>query len=249
MFNFSIEYSDLIWGDKFNCIPNTKFLKIDDAYDFIKNNHSSKNIITHNGDIAVDEKFKSYINKFPKWYGQNIVTASTKFSPIPIGLENDYVFNSIDKKNMLVRFSNERSSVIPSKMLYVNHNIGTNPSERNKPYSIFNTSSWSTVEYSGGFDYQEHYYSKILDHFFMLSPPGNGIDCHRTWEALILGCIPIVKSSGLDPLYEDLPVCIVKCWSDVNKDYLINFLNTMKSYNYEKLSLNYWVNLIKSKHI
>jgi hypothetical protein len=122
MFNFSIEYSDLIWGDKFNCIPNTKFLKIDDAYDFIKNNHSSKNIITHNGDIAVDEKFNSYINKFPKWYGQNIVTASPKFSPIPIGLENDYVFNSIDKKNMLVRFSNERSSVMPSKMFYVNHN-------------------------------------------------------------------------------------------------------------------------------
>jgi hypothetical protein len=248
MFNFSIEYSDLIWGDKFNCIPNTKFLKIDDAYDFIKNNHSSKNIITHNGDIAVDEKFNSYINKFPKWYGQNIVTASPKFSPIPIGLENDYVFNSIDKKNMLVRFSNERSSVIPSKMLYVNHNIGTNPSERNKPYRIFNTSSWSTVEHSGGFDYQEHYYSKILDHFFMLSPPGNGIDCHRTWEILYLKRIPILRKVGrLEELYSDLPVVFIDNYEDISEEFLVRKYEEIldKSFNFNKIKFLYWKNLIE----
>jgi hypothetical protein len=26
---------------------------------------------------------------------------------------------------------------------------------------------------------------------FVISPPGHGLDCHRTWEALALGCIPI----------------------------------------------------------
>lgn len=36
---------------------------------------------------------------------------------------------------------------------------------------------------------------------FCASPHGNGLDCHRTWEALCLGCVPIVKSSPLDDLY------------------------------------------------
>ena len=57
---------------------------------------------------------------------------------------------------------------------------------------------------------------------FVLSPHGNGLDCHRTWEALCLGCIPIVKTSAIDYLYEDLPVLIVKEWFDITKEILIN---------------------------
>ena len=41
---------------------------------------------------------------------------------------------------------------------------------------------------------------------FVLSPPGAGIDCHRTWELLYLDCIPIVQSSTINELYDDLPV-------------------------------------------
>ena len=35
---------------------------------------------------------------------------------------------------------------------------------------------------------------------FIVSPHRNGLDCHRTWEALVLGCIPIVKTSPIDDL-------------------------------------------------
>lgn len=248
MFNFSIEYNDLVWGDKFASIPGIKFLKIDDAFDFIKNNRSNANIVTHNGDIAVDERFAPYANKFPKWYGQNIITGSPKFSPIPIGLENDYVPNSVDKKNMLVKLSSERSYVMPSKMLYINHNIGTNPSERNKPYQIFSTSSWSTAEHSGGFSYQENYYAKILDHLFMLSPPGNGIDCHRTWEILYLKRIPILKRVGrLEELYSGLPVVFINNYEEISEEFLRNKYDEIlnKSFNFNKLKFSYWRNLIE----
>lgn len=50
---------------------------------------------------------------------------------------------------------------------------------------------------------------------FVVSPHGNGLDCHRTWESLALGNIVIVKRSSLDPLYEGLPVVIVREWSEV----------------------------------
>lgn len=80
------------------------------------------------------------------------------------------------------------------------------------------------------------------DYAFVLSPYGNGMDCHRTWEALILGCIPIIKSTTFAHLFEDLPVLIVKNWSDINRQLLDNTINTFKNkqFNYDKLTLNYW---------
>jgi hypothetical protein len=50
---------------------------------------------------------------------------------------------------------------------------------------------------------------------FVVSPHGNGLDCHRTWESLVLGNIVIVKRSSLDSLYEGLPVVIVDDWREI----------------------------------
>ncbi len=58
------------------------------------------------------------------------------------------------------------------------------------------------------------------DYSFEISPHGNGLDCHRTWEAILLGTIPIVKTSSLDSLYDGLPVVIVENWLDVTEDNL-----------------------------
>jgi len=55
---------------------------------------------------------------------------------------------------------------------------------------------------------------------FVVSPHGNGLDCHRTWESLVLGNIVIVKRSSLDPLYEGLPVVIVDDWTEISSDNL-----------------------------
>jgi hypothetical protein len=52
---------------------------------------------------------------------------------------------------------------------------------------------------------------------FVVSPHGNGLDCHRTWESLVLGNIVIVKRSSLDPLYEGLPVVIVEDWREIDE--------------------------------
>jgi hypothetical protein len=60
---------------------------------------------------------------------------------------------------------------------------------------------------------------------FEASPRGNSIDCHRTWEALLLHSIPIVKSTLLDPLYDGLPVAIVQDWSEVTPERLESWLS------------------------
>lgn len=55
---------------------------------------------------------------------------------------------------------------------------------------------------------------------FVVSPHGNGLDCHRTWESLTLGNIVIVKRSPLDPLYAGLPVVIIDQWGDITSQNL-----------------------------
>ena len=50
---------------------------------------------------------------------------------------------------------------------------------------------------------------------FVVSPFGHGFDCIRTFEALCLGCIVIMKKSFLDIIYQDLPVLLVDEWSDI----------------------------------
>jgi hypothetical protein len=87
---------------------------------------------------------------------------------------------------------------------------------------------------------------------FVLSPFGIGMDCHRTWEALCLGCIPIVKTSSIDNLYNDLPVLIVKEWKVITIELLNDTISTFKAkienneFNIEKLNLSYWLQLINS---
>lgn len=81
---------------------------------------------------------------------------------------------------------------------------------------------------------------------FSISPHGNGLDCHRTWEDLVLGCIVIVKTSVLDPLYEELPVVIVKDWSEITEENLDKWLKQYGDVSSnlvyrEKLTNDYWI--------
>jgi len=83
---------------------------------------------------------------------------------------------------------------------------------------------------------------------FVISPHGTGLDCHRTWEALALGHIVLVKHSSLDSLYKELPVVILNDWDEITSENLTKWLmlNMKKKMNYKKLTNEYWINKIKS---
>lgn len=52
---------------------------------------------------------------------------------------------------------------------------------------------------------------------YVVTAPGMGLDCHRTWEILFLGAVPVTVSSPLDELYEalDLPVLVLQSWQEL----------------------------------
>jgi hypothetical protein len=98
-------------------------------------------------------------------------------------------------------------------------------------------------------------YDRNRHYPFWLSPRGNGIDCHRTWEALYLDIIPIVWNSSLNTLYDDLPVLIINDHQQLNVAFLREQLAEIAKkklakppvYRYEKLRNAYWRRLILSK--
>jgi len=96
-------------------------------------------------------------------------------------------------------------------------------------------------------------YDKWIEYKFILSPPGTGFDCHRTWEAVLVGVIPIVLSSTLNELYYNLPILVVDTYDiitehflNIEYDKIINKIMN-KKYNMNQLELEYWINKIENK--
>lgn len=206
-------------------------------------------IVTGNTGYAADNPipgpFYAYLDdeKIIGWFTKNVDRAHPKLYPLPIGLANQYwphgnisIFaKCIQNKNRFNR----------SKLLYMNFSTGTCPTERNLVYSLFSNKKFCTVSSQKPL---QSYLEELAQHKFALSPRGNGLDCHRTWEALLMGCYPIVRSSTLDQLFEDLPVLIVGEWQEVTEEFLNNkyIEMSLKVYNLEKIYAQYWLDQIRN---
>lgn len=87
------------------------------------------------------------------------------------------------------------------------------------------------------------YYSNLASYKFVISPEGNGIDCHRHYEALLAGCIPILEHNDkIQEKYNNLPIVYTKDYSEINNDYLQILYDTMldKTYDFSKLFKSYY---------
>ena len=89
-------------------------------------------------------------------------------------------------------------------------------------------------------------WEKHKSFMFELSPLGQGLDCHRTWEAMILRTIPIIRKSSIHHLFDDMPVIQVDDWTQLLTLPDQNF-NTFVKKNEHKLELKYWIDIIVTK--
>lgn len=84
---------------------------------------------------------------------------------------------------------------------------------------------------------------------FTLEAPGVCLDGYRVWESLLVGTIPIVFSSAIDSLYDDLPVLIISSIHDLTPDWLQKKYTEIcerDTYKWEKISSEYWISTIQS---
>jgi hypothetical protein len=65
-------------------------------------------------------------------------------------------------------------------------------------------------------------YDKTLESKYALCPRGYGVDTHRFYECIYLGCVPIVLRTNtvFDRLYREFPCLVVERWADVTEELL-----------------------------
>ena len=199
-------------------------------------------LITHNSDKNIGEREVKYIDdKIIKWFAQNVEMEHPKLIPIPIGIENKkYFYNGIPY--IFNKIKNTKTTK-KDKIIF-GFNIMTNPQERQSAFSeLINN---NVVEQINGFP-NPYNYIKILNQYkFVASPPGNGIDCHRTWEAMYLNVIPIVKHSVMTEYFKNLglPLWIINDWKELDglteNDLSDKYEDIMTNSKTEPLFMNYW---------
>jgi hypothetical protein len=197
-----------------------------------------------------------------KWFAQNTrLQYYSKIIQLPIGLDYHTISTNPnhnwkmdneghlpkDQELTLVNLKeNSKPFFERIPKIYVNFTIGTD--RFNDRRDSLNKISNDLLVYHTNFIKRTENWKNITDYAFVLSPFGNGMDCHRTWEALCLGSIPIVRALGFKKMFEDLPVLIVNDWSEVTEELLKSTIENFKNkeFNYDKLKLSYWVSKIKN---
>jgi hypothetical protein len=205
-----------------------------------------------------DTELNNFINnhKIIHWFCQNMTILHSKITPMPIGLDyhtmtcNDIWggITSTQDQEMLLQSIIKKSKPFwerPPKCYANFHFLMTTKYGYDRVDALNNVNK-ELVYYEPNKIIRLKTWNIQKEYAFVISPHGGGFDCHRTWEALVLGCIPIVKTSKIDVLYEDLPVLIVNNWGDVTLDLLKTTIELYKTriFNYEKLTLEYWKNKI-----
>ncbi len=177
-------------------------------------------LVTHNSDMSVPTKeFKWVLDdkRILAWFAQNPDYEHNKLFPIPIGVANTrWIHGNVTAIKQAV-YIHRKPFAQRTTLLYVNFEVETNKKVRSKALNWAIGLTKVTQRKSVSF---ETYLKDIGNAKFVLSPPGNGLDCHRTWEAMIMGAIPIVLRSTLDPLFTNESVLIIDDWEQVTLDYL-----------------------------
>lgn len=89
----------------------------------------------------------------------------------------------------------------------------------------------------------QHYFISLPNYKFVISPEGNGIDCHRHYEAIIAGCIPIIEDNTMvREKYAGLPVLYTTDYSEITQEYLTSVYDTMMStqYDFSRVFLDFY---------
>lgn len=210
-------------------------------------------------------EFQTFVSdpRLLHWFCQNLLVAHPKLTHLPIGLDYHTLENHIglahpwgpgmsvaDQDAQLAALARTAPPLAQRKLLcYSNiHHAAFGINARGDRQEVLATVPRELLCCSGNYTSRLDAWKEQRECAFVLSPRGGGYDCHRTWEALILGCIPVVKTSGLDPVYEGLPVLILESWSDLTAERmartLVEFSRTY--WKLEKLTLEYWAARIRA---
>jgi len=191
-----------------------------------------------------------------KWYTQNCDTKIEipQLIPIPIGLD----YHTLQEKSKHWWGDNKNALQQDEELQHIYNNAL--PHDKRLP----KTFSYHHFQMFNRHDNDRHKANKVLknnnNHVFLsercnrndiwnictnfqyiISPHGNGLDCHRTYEVMALGSIPVVRTSSLDAIYKDMPVIILSSWDELTMELLHQKKQETLLKSRETLTLAYWI--------
>jgi hypothetical protein len=191
----------------------------------------------HNHDIVPDDSFYSRLEQLRiRVFSVNISRSDDYINAIPLGLENRYFLKNGTihgfKNWISYRQQKQPGSVLCSFRPHTNRAVRAPLLELCR-----NDSSIDVLE-----DLSPRAHRKALKRYqFVISPPGNGPDCHRTWEAIYLGTIPIVLSSALsNDFTKALPILAVDTWEEFFSWSMEERAAKFDSLIFRERTLAYW---------
>lgn len=162
--------------------------------------------------------------------------ADDAWMPFPIGMHFTYPVES--PKGTLIQFGNHSQTVLCA--LRDTTDLSRRPTGKNRR-TILKTLSSNGIYNS--YINPATFYSSLPNFKFVISPEGNGIDCHRHYEALIAGCIPIIERNPLiEEKYKGCPILYTDDYSEITPAYLQEKYEEMKNkvYDFSCLFLGYY---------
>ena len=165
-----------------------------------------------------------------------IVQASTVETPdgwqqFPIGMS--FHFDALDS---LVG-PHDRTVLCAVRPLTDHVRRATSPVNRESILSTLRSNGIENVELG------RDYFKELTKHKFVISPEGNGADCHRHYEALIAGCIPVMERNPLLMMkYRGLPVLWTTDYSEITIAHLESEYCRMidQTYDFDTLFLSHY---------
>jgi hypothetical protein len=165
-------------------------------------------------------------------YNCSIQDGSDSWVPFPIGM--GYTFNNYSGNYENAQIGAHHHTVLCA------FNVTTDSARRGMN-EVRRVNISKTLELHGISNISvdtTQYFSALPHYKFVISPEGNGIDCHRHYEALMAGCIPIVEyHPGIEEKYKGCPILWTRDYAEINCDYLNHKYDEMidKEYDFSRL--------------
>lgn len=194
-----------------------------DYLDYLDIDLSNKILFTHRSDAVIQSwngtiaeltlgpqiKYsRSNLNPL-KWFAMNSNCDTVENLPIGIPEQRHGKMHLIHKLN--------NKSIDKEYLTYLNFNPNSNADrleciKYTKLHNHYNPSVLTT-DLDEAAEY--NYLLDLKKSYFVLSPNGFGIDCHRHWESIQMGAIPIVTRSKLVERFSKyFPFYIIDNWKD-----------------------------------
>jgi hypothetical protein len=190
---------------------------------------------------------KLELANYPTLYAQNLVEQIPNYNVLPIGIENAW-----RSKHGRISLKKARSTRTTNRKYRVmwGFTVGTNPKIRTEAGEALKKANTADRI----FEVIPKKHQDLLGQYaFVASPEGNGIDTHRTWEAIYFKCVPIVMRSFMTEYYEHigLPVWVVDSYDELiglEESFLKNKYKSFEDrFDSPAVWVDYWIErIIKS---